>query len=47
MPGISAFQAHSQRYEAWFARHEAAYLSELLPGRGRGSFVVVLACKEL
>ena len=42
MPGIGAFQAHSERYEAWFARHEAAYLSELLavrallPWSGRG-----------
>jgi len=42
MPRIGAFEAHSERYEAWFARHEAAYLSELLavraflPWSGRG-----------
>lgn len=42
MPRITAFEAHSERYEAWFARHEAAYLSELLavrallPWSGRG-----------
>jgi SAM-dependent methyltransferase len=42
MPRIGAFEAHSPRYEAWFARHEAAYLSELLavraflPWSGRG-----------
>lgn len=42
MPRIGAFEAHSPRYEAWFARHEAVYLSELLavrallPWSGRG-----------
>jgi len=42
MPRIGAFEAHAPRYEAWFARHEAAYLSELLavraflPWSGRG-----------
>ena len=42
MPRIAAFEAHSERYEAWFARNEAAYLSELLavrvflPWSGRG-----------
>jgi SAM-dependent methyltransferase len=30
MPRTAAFEAHHERYEAWFARHEAAYLSELL-----------------
>jgi len=36
------FEAHHQRYEAWFEKHEAAYLSELLalrpfvPWEGRG-----------
>lgn len=30
MPRIAPFEAHVQRYEGWFARHEAAYLSELL-----------------
>jgi len=39
---IAPFEAHSRRYEAWFAKHEAAYLSELLalrpfvPWSGRG-----------
>lgn len=42
MPRIAAFEAHTERYEAWFARNEAAYLSELLavraflPWTGRG-----------
>jgi SAM-dependent methyltransferase len=41
-PRIAPFEAEWQRYEAWFARHEAAYLSELLalrafvPWSGRG-----------
>jgi len=26
----TSFEAHHQRYEAWFEKHEAAYLSELL-----------------
>lgn len=29
MPRTAAFEAHTQRYERWFARHEAAHLSEL------------------
>jgi hypothetical protein len=33
MPRIAAFEAHSERYKAWFARHEAAYPSELLAVR--------------
>ena len=42
MPRIVAFEAHHQRYEAWFEKHEAAYISELLalrpfvPWEGRG-----------
>jgi ubiquinone/menaquinone biosynthesis C-methylase UbiE len=42
MPRIEAFEAHAQRYEAWFDQHQAAYLSELLalralvPWSGRG-----------
>ena len=42
MPRTGAFEAQAPRYEAWFARHEAAYLSELLavrallPWSGRG-----------
>ena len=42
MPRIEAFEAHTQRYEAWFDQHQAAYLSELLalralvPWSGRG-----------
>jgi SAM-dependent methyltransferase len=41
-PGVEPFVRHHQRYDEWFARHEAAYLSELLavrallPWRGRG-----------
>jgi SAM-dependent methyltransferase len=31
--GLTAFNTHQERYEAWFARHEAAYLSELLAVR--------------
>ncbi len=30
MPAFSPFQTHHARYEAWFAMHEAAYVSELL-----------------
>jgi SAM-dependent methyltransferase len=30
MPRVAPFDAHWGRYEAWFQRHEAAYLSELL-----------------
>ncbi|MFY9974645.1 MAG: class I SAM-dependent methyltransferase [Chromatiaceae bacterium] len=30
MPRVAPFDAHWSRYEAWFQRHEAAYLSELL-----------------
>jgi len=42
VPRVAPFEAHSQRYEAWFETHEAAYLSELLalrpfvPWEGRG-----------
>lgn len=42
MPRITPFEAHHQRYEAWFGKHEAAYVSELLalrafvPWEGRG-----------
>lgn len=42
VPRIAPFEAHPDRYEAWFARHQAAYLSELLalraflPWTGRG-----------
>jgi len=42
MPRSATFDAHHQRYEAWFEKHEAAYLSELLalrpfvPWEGRG-----------
>lgn len=42
MPRIGPFEAHHQRYEAWFGKHEAAYVSELLalrpfvPLEGRG-----------
>jgi SAM-dependent methyltransferase len=30
MPRITPFETHHQRYEAWFEKHEAAYISELL-----------------
>ncbi|WP_153111260.1 class I SAM-dependent methyltransferase [Propionivibrio limicola] len=30
MPRAATFEAHHERYEAWFGRHEAAYVSELL-----------------
>jgi len=42
VPRAVAFEAHHQRYEAWFEKHEAAYISELLalrpfvPWEGRG-----------
>lgn len=42
MPRTAAFEAHHQRYETWFEKHEAAYISELLalrafvPWEGRG-----------
>lgn len=42
MPRVAPFEAHHQRYEAWFGKHEAAYISELLalrpfvPWEGRG-----------
>ena len=42
MPRLDPFDGHQERYEAWFARHEAAYVSELLalrpfvPLEGRG-----------
>lgn len=42
MPRAAPFEAHHERYEAWFEKHEAAYISELLalrpfvPWEGRG-----------
>ncbi|MFA5924448.1 MAG: class I SAM-dependent methyltransferase [Methylococcaceae bacterium] len=42
MPKAAPFEAHHQHYEAWFKKHEAAYISELLalrafvPWDGRG-----------
>ncbi len=42
MPKAAPFEAHHQRYEAWFEKHKAAYISELLalrpfvPWKGRG-----------
>jgi len=42
VPRVASFEAHHQRYEAWFENHEAAYISELLalrpflPWVGRG-----------
>jgi len=42
MPRTAPFDAHTQRYDAWFEKHEAAYISELLalralvPYTGRG-----------
>lgn len=42
MPRVAPFEAHHQRYEAWFEKHEAAYISESLalrpfvPWEGRG-----------
>ena len=42
MPRVAPFETHHERYEAWFEKHEAAYISELLalrpfvPWQGRG-----------
>ena len=42
MPRVAPFEAHHRRYEAWFEKHEAVYISELLalrpflPWVGRG-----------
>lgn len=42
MPRIAPFEAHHLRYEDWFGKHDAAYVSELLamrafvPLQGRG-----------
>jgi len=42
VPRVAPFEAHHRRYEAWFEKHEAAYISELLalrpflPWVGRG-----------
>jgi ubiquinone/menaquinone biosynthesis C-methylase UbiE len=42
VPRIAPFESHHRRYEAWFGKHEAAYISELLalrpfvPWEGRG-----------
>ena len=42
MPRVAPFEAHHERYEAWFEKHELAYISELLalrpfvPWEGRG-----------
>ncbi|GLI32839.1 class I SAM-dependent methyltransferase [Desulforhabdus amnigena] len=42
MPRVISFETHHERYEAWFKKHEAAYISELLalrpfiPWEGRG-----------
>lgn len=42
MPRVAPFEAHHERYEAWFEKHETAYISELLalrpfvPWEGRG-----------
>jgi tRNA G46 methylase TrmB len=30
VPRVAPFETHPQRYEAWFGKHEAAYISELL-----------------
>jgi ubiquinone/menaquinone biosynthesis C-methylase UbiE len=30
MPRIAPFETHHQRYETWFEKHQAAYISELL-----------------
>ena len=49
MPRVAPFEAHHQRYEAWFGKHEAAYISELLalrpfvPWQGRGIEIGVAA----
>jgi len=34
MPRTEPFETHHERYEAWFERHDAAYVSELLALRG-------------
>jgi SAM-dependent methyltransferase len=42
MSKVAPFEAHHQRYEAWFEKHKAAYISELLalrpfvPWEGKG-----------
>ena len=42
MPRVAPFDAHHERYEAWFDEHQPAYISELLalrpfvPWEGRG-----------
>ena len=42
MPEVAPFETHHERYDAWFKKHEAAYVSELLalrpfvPWEGRG-----------
>ncbi len=42
LEGAGPFSVHHRRYDEWFARHEAAYLSELLavrtllPWQGKG-----------
>lgn len=42
MPRIEPFEAHAERYDAWFERHQTSYVSELLalrpfvPLSGRG-----------
>ena len=30
MPRTAPFETHHERYESWFDKHEAAYVSELL-----------------
>ncbi|MNF16459.1 hypothetical protein D3C80_2194850 [compost metagenome] len=30
MSNAAPFETHHERYDAWFARHEPAYISELL-----------------
>jgi hypothetical protein len=48
-PGTDPFVRHHRRYDEWFERHRAAYLSELLavrallPWSGRGAFLAVRA----
>ncbi len=29
MPRIEPFEAHAERYDAWFEHHQASYVSEL------------------
>lgn len=41
MPSIAPFEAHAERYEVWFERHQAAYVSELLALR---PFVPLAGC---